>query len=123
MMRAAPIALEDAVGWLFALVLEAVPRVGTLLLWRARPDRVAAAFGGRRVWPALGIVFLPLTTLLYVLRRPPTGLAGRDWVWLLVALALDVGRAGRPAATNRGPDRAARPRPGPRRDHAGAGGA
>jgi hypothetical protein len=92
------------VGWLFALVFGAVPRVGTLLLWRARPDRVAAAFGGRRVWPALGTVFLPLTTLLYVLRRRPTGLAGRDRLWLLLALALDVGQAGRPAATRRGPD-------------------
>ena len=87
-------------GWLFALVFGAVPRVGTLLLWRARPDRVAAAFGGRRVWPALGLVFLPLTTLLYVLRRL-CGLAGRDWLWLLLALALDVGQAGRPAGANR----------------------
>jgi hypothetical protein len=98
--------LEGAVGCLFALVFGAAPRVATLLLWRARPDRVAAAFGGRRVWPALGIVFLPLTTLLYVLRRPPAGLAGRDWLWLLLSLALDVGQAGRPIAANRsrGPD-------------------
>ena len=105
-LRVAPIALEDAVGWLFALVVGAVPRVGALLLWRARPDRVAAAFGGRRAWPALGVVFLPLTTLLYVFRWRPTGLAGRDWLWLLLALAVDVGQAGRPAATNRnrGPD-------------------
>ena len=88
-------------GWLFALVFGALPRAGTLLLWRARPDRVAAAFGGRRVWPALGLVFLPLTTLLYVLRRPPAGLTGRDWLWLLPAVALDLGQAGGSAAANR----------------------
>jgi hypothetical protein len=125
-LRVEPVAQEGAVGWLFALMFGAAPRVGTLLLWRARPDRVAAAFGGRRVWPALGVVFLPLTTLLYVLGRPPTGLAGRDWLWLLMALALDVGQAGRPAATtrSRGPDAPGRPpRPEPRRDHVGASGA
>ena len=93
-------------GWLFALVFGAIPRVGTLLLWWARPGRVAAAFGGRRVWPALGLVFLPLTTLLYALRRGPTGLTGRDRLWLLLALALDLGQAGSSAAAhrNRGPD-------------------
>jgi hypothetical protein len=89
------------VGWLFALVFGVLPRAGTLLLWRARPDRVAAAFGGRRVWPALGLVFLPLTTLLYALRRRPTGLAGRDRLWLLLALALDLGQAGSSAAARR----------------------
>jgi hypothetical protein len=104
-LRGEPVASEDAVGWLFALVFGVVPRVGALLLWRARPDRVAAAFGGRRLWPALGLVFLPLTTLLYVLRRRPTGLIGRDRLWLLLALALDLGQAGHPAAAhrNRGP--------------------
>jgi hypothetical protein len=89
------------VGWLFVLVFGVLPRAGTLLLWWARPDRVAAAFGGRRVWPALGLVFLPLTTLLYVLRRPPAGLTGRDWLWLLPAVALDLGQAGGSAAANR----------------------
>ena len=88
-------------GWLFALVFGAFPRVGTLLLWRARPDRVAAAFGGRRIWPALGIVFLPHTTLLYLLRRSPAGLAGRDRRGLLLALALDVGQAGSRGRTRR----------------------
>jgi hypothetical protein len=89
------------VGWLFALVFGALPRVGTLVLWRARPDVVSAASRGRRVWPALGLVFLPCTTLVYFLRWPPAGLTGRDWLWLLPALALDLGQAGGSAAANR----------------------
>jgi len=105
-LRVAPVALEEAMGWLFALVFGALPRAGTLLLWRARTDRVAAAFGGRRVRPTLGVVFLPLTTLLYLLRRSPTGFTGRDRLWLLLALALDLGQTGsRPAANRRrGPE-------------------
>jgi hypothetical protein len=89
------------VGWLFALVFGALPRVSTLLLWRARPDLVAAAFGGRRLWPVLGIAFLPFATLLYVTRRSTAGVVGWDRLWLFLAVAIDISQASGSAVANR----------------------
>lgn len=88
-------------GCLVALVAVALPRLADLVLWRARPERFRAAFGGSRVWPVLGIACFPLTTLLYVFRWAPAGgLRGVDWLWLILAVALDSNAAGS-AHTNR----------------------
>jgi hypothetical protein len=53
--------------------------VATLILWLARPALFAAAFGGARRWPVLGIVFLPVTTLFSGVLWSPAGLVGWDW--------------------------------------------
>jgi len=67
------------------------PRIGTLLIWLARPAYFNAAFGYSWFWPILGIIFLPFTTLMYVLLWNPTiGLYGWDWVWLVLAVILDL---------------------------------
>ena len=76
---------------LFALVAAAFPRIGTLLIWLARPTYFSNAFGGSWLWPILGIIFLPFTTLMYVLLwSPGIGLSTWDWFWLIMAVFIDV---------------------------------
>jgi hypothetical protein len=89
------------VGCLFAIFAGAFPRVATLLLWLARPLLFEAAFGGAWLWPVLGIVFLPITTLFYVVLWSPAGLVGWDWFWLFLAFVLDVGGAASSGYANR----------------------
>jgi hypothetical protein len=67
------------------------PRLGTILVWIARPKMFSAAFGGSWILPILGIIFLPFTTLMYViLWSPGIGLTNWDWVWLIMAALLDL---------------------------------
>ena len=75
---------------LFALLAGFAPRIADILLWIARPTLFTAAFGGSWLWPLLGIIFLPFTTLMYVLLVGPTGLSGWDWLWLVLAVFLDI---------------------------------
>ncbi len=76
---------------LFALVAAAFPRIGTLLIWLARPAYFNNAFSGSWLWPILGIIFLPFTTLMYVLLwSPGIGLSTWDWFWLIMAVFIDV---------------------------------
>jgi hypothetical protein len=78
-------------GCLFALLAGFFPRLAVLFVWLARPAFFNNAFGGSWLWPVLGILFLPFTTLMYtVLVTPGIGLIGLDWLWLGLALALDV---------------------------------
>jgi hypothetical protein len=77
-------------GCLFVLFATGFPRIGLILVW-AFTNWVEIAFA-TWVWPLLGLVFLPLTTLLYVLVEVATvgdiTLGG----WLLIGLGalLDI---------------------------------
>ena len=42
------------------------PRLAVFILWFATPERVDAAFS-TWLWPLLGIIFLPVATLIYLL--------------------------------------------------------
>ena len=76
---------------LFAMFAGFFPRLGTLFIWLARPAMFNAAFGGSWIWPILGIIFLPFTTLMYViLWSPGIGLTTWDWFWLVMAVVIDV---------------------------------
>jgi len=87
---------------LFAMVAAFFPRIGTLIIWLARPNLFSQAFGGSWLWPILGIIFLPFTTLIYViLWSPAIGLTSWDWVWLVFAVVIDVGHWGSTAYYNR----------------------
>ena len=82
-------------GCLFAIFAGLFPRLGVLFIWLARPAYFSAAFGGFWLWPLLGVIFLPFTTLMYVLLwSPGVGLVGLDWIWLLLAIVLDLGGFG-----------------------------
>jgi len=89
-------------GCLFAIFAGAFPRLGVFIIWLARPALFSAAFGGAWLWPLLGVLFVPLTTLMYVLVwNPATGISGFDWFWLFLALLLDLGGLGSSGYANR----------------------
>jgi hypothetical protein len=79
----------------------AFPRIGSILIWLARPMLFEAAFGGSWLWPVLGIIFLPFTTLMYVILWSPAGIVGWDWFWLILAVVIDVGQLGSSGYANR----------------------
>jgi hypothetical protein len=73
-------------GCLFAMLAATFPRVALLLIW-AFTEWVTLVFGGQWLWPLLGLIFLPFTTLMYVLVSLPVG--GINFGgWLLVGLAV-----------------------------------
>ena len=74
---------------LFSLLIAGAPRLALVLLWIFRPERVDLAFE-TFILPLLGLVFLPITTFVYVLIAPQ-GVQGLDWLWLGLALLTDVG--------------------------------
>ena len=74
---------------LFSLLVAGAPRLALVLLWILRPERVDLAFD-TFLLPILGLLFLPIVTFVYVLIAPQ-GVQGLDWLWLGLALFLDVG--------------------------------
>jgi hypothetical protein len=88
-------------GCLFAVVGGLFPRFALLLYWLARPLVVNAAFS-TFIIPCLGFVFLPFTTLMYVLLwSSGGGIQGFDWVWLILAAVIDIVGAGSTGYANR----------------------
>src|SRR5688572_19314775 len=86
-------------GCLLILMLAISPRFVAFVYWLARPLQWEAAFGAGPILPLLGIVFLPFTTLTYVLvYSPGVGLAGSDWLWVGLALVADVAHSASAAA-------------------------
>ena len=90
-------------GCLLALVAIFSPRLAVILLWIFTPW-VDRAFGPI-IWPILGVIFLPLTTLLYVLLWNTGGRGVHGWEWIFVVLALfgDLASHGGTAYSRRGP--------------------
>jgi hypothetical protein len=66
------------------------PRLAVLFIWLARPGMFEAAIGSALV-ALVGIIFLPFTTLVYVVLWTPAGLTGLDWLWVFLAFLLDIG--------------------------------
>jgi hypothetical protein len=76
-------------------------RIFLIMVWIARPANFTPVFSSWII-PCLGFFFLPFTTLMYlILYTPGAGLTGLDWLWLILAVVLDVGHVGFAAATNR----------------------
>jgi hypothetical protein len=76
---------------LFAVFAGFFPRLADIFLWIARPTLFTAPFNGNWFWPLLGIIFLPFTTLFYVLMwTPGVGLVGWDWLWIGMAVVMDI---------------------------------
>lgn len=76
------------------------PRLAIVLWWLLATNRWEAAFDTFLV-PFLGFVFLPWTTLMFVIVAPGGDMAGYDWIWLGIAFLMDMvslgsgGREGR----------------------------
>lgn len=75
---------------LFAILAGLFPRVAFAIYWIARPAQVSQAFD-TVLWPLLGLIFLPFTTLMYTLLWGVGGLTGADWIWVGIAFVLDLG--------------------------------
>ena len=67
------------------------PRVGLLIWWLLPGGRnqFNLAFNSL-IMPILGIIFLPWTTIAWTLFSGPNGIAGFDWVWVGIGLAVDI---------------------------------
>ena len=63
-------------------------------------SRVQLAFDSW-IWPLLGLIFLPFTTIFYVLAWTPGGVEGWDWVWVGLGLVLDIVKWGQVADSRR----------------------
>ena len=67
------------------------PRLAILFWWLINPLRFTAAFSSV-IWPILGILFMPWTTLAFlIVWSPVTGVYGLDWLWLALAVLADLG--------------------------------
>jgi hypothetical protein len=69
---------------LFFTLLFLGPRAGILFWWLVEPGRWNAAFD-TFIFPFLGFLFLPWTTLMFVAVAPFGNVAGWDWFWLALA--------------------------------------
>ncbi len=65
------------------------PRFGIFVWWLMNPVRWNLAFQSF-IWPFLGFLFLPWTTLMYV-GISPGGIVGFDWIWIGMAVLADIG--------------------------------
>ncbi len=74
---------------LFTTLVLLGPRIGILVWWLMQPVRWQITFSSW-VWPLLGFLFLPWTTIMYV-AVAPNGLFWFDWVWLALAFLADIG--------------------------------
>ncbi|HNS03623.1 MAG TPA: hypothetical protein PKM78_14725 [Anaerolineae bacterium] len=73
---------------LFTVLVFLGPRAGILVWWLLQPVRWNAAFQGF-LMPLLGFIFVPWTTMMYVLVFPG-GVTGFDWLWLGLGLLADI---------------------------------
>ncbi len=76
---------------LFALLAAGAPRLAFILMWLFT-NWVGRAFDGILI-PLLGLIFLPLTAVIYVLVHPG-GLNGFEWLLLIVGFLIDLGSYG-----------------------------
>ena len=60
-----------------------------LFLWWVFGDKVGAAFSSW-IWPLLGLLFLPWTTLAYVLAWGPVKVSGAGWLLVAIGVFLDL---------------------------------
>ena len=76
-------------GCLLAFGLAVAPRVFLVLAW-IFSNRWQIVWQGQWLLPLLGIVFLPYTTVMYMLSWSPTGIVGWDWLWIVLGVWLDI---------------------------------
>jgi hypothetical protein len=92
---------NNSSGCLTALV-STFSRIILLCAWLARPAMMDATFS-TFIIPCLGFLFLPFTTLMYVFLVQGVGnsVQGLDWLWLFLAVVLDIASVAGAGAANR----------------------
>jgi hypothetical protein len=75
----------------------AFPRLALFLVWFLGGNYLARAYDGL-LWPLLGFIFLPLTTLTFAFATNSLGQPGAvtplGWLLTVVALLIDLGLVG-----------------------------
>ncbi len=79
---------------LWTILLLLGPRVAGVIWWIFQParwvgDTALSAFDSF-LWPMLGLLLVPWTTLMYVIVSPG-GVVGWDWLWLGLMFVADIG--------------------------------
>ena len=72
----------------FAALVAFGPRLAILIWWLVDQARWNLAFDSF-IWPLLGFIFVPWTTIMYVIVFPG-GVTGFDWVWLGLGILADI---------------------------------
>ena len=72
----------------FAILAFLGPRAALLFWWLLRPAYFSETFT-TILWPLLGFFFLPWLTLMYLIVAPG-GISTFDWLFLGLALLLDI---------------------------------
>jgi hypothetical protein len=76
---------------LLALGFSAAPRLFLLIAWIFNAPRWSVVWGGGWIMPLLGIIFVPYTTVMWMLTwTVPDGVTGWSWLWIILGLMLDV---------------------------------
>jgi hypothetical protein len=75
------------------------PRIAVLAIW-IFGDRVDFAFDSW-IWALLGLIFLPWTTLAYLITWDPAGVDVWEWLLILGGFVLDVASYSARAASKR----------------------
>lgn len=92
---------------MFGCLMTLFSRLALLVTW-ITTSRVDNAFHHGWILPLLGLLFLPLTTLTYVIVFAlENGVTGWGWAWVVFALLIDITSHGAGASANR--HRLARP--------------
>ena len=77
-------------GCLLGLGIAFAPRIMLLLAW-IFSERWDVVWQGNWFVPLLGLIFLPYTTVMYMLVwSSVTCVTGWDWMWIIMGVLLDV---------------------------------
>jgi hypothetical protein len=92
-------------GCLLAFSAAVAPRLILILAW-IFSDRWPIVWGDNFLWPLLGIIFLPYTTIMYLLAWTPAvgggaNIEGWDWLWIIMGLFLDIMKWGQMLANRK----------------------
>jgi len=86
---------------IFAILVFLGPRAGIALWWLIDPSRWNTVYD-TFILPFLGFLFLPWTTLMYTtVWQVAGGVQGWNWVWVGLALLIDIGSYSGSAYGNR----------------------
>lgn len=78
---------------IFTILVFLGPRFAGIIWWIANPIRWVGGTGlsafSSFIWPVLGLLFVPWTTLMYLILFPG-GITGLDWLWMALAVLADL---------------------------------
>lgn len=87
-------------GCIFALLSLLSPRLAFIFLW-IFTDLVTRAFD-TWIFPLIGLLFLPFTSVIYVLvYNPVSGVSTWGWIVIVIAFLFDLGSYAGSAYSNR----------------------